>query len=170
MSDFVTLAEAKRWIRIEETGADPHIQAALDRAEAWVAAQCSTAFTQGARTELLTGSVAYLLTAVGPIASVASITDEATGDVLDPTEYGTFRNQIYHYRPPYVRLYWGPGINRWRVVYTGGYTGGAGTHPAPDGLRTPILSLTQQYYLQGDIGDRESAIRAEMQPFKWRVI
>lgn len=175
MSDFVTLEEAKRFIRIGSDGADAHVSQALDSAEAWVATMCSTSFaTIVDAIQWHSGGGSYIQTPVLPIQSVFSLYDAIeNANMNDGSDFELRGNKIFYTRPSGDVLYrWPNGTQRYRTVATVGYTGAGGSHPAPQGMKAPILMLTRRLYESGGSPMTVSTddILDMLTPFKLRLV
>jgi len=173
VSDFVTLQEVKDFIRLSPslgTRANAHVQQCLDQAEAIVARECSIQFSQAERVEHHSGGVVWISLAQGPVATITEISDVVADVILDGTDadepdYALADNRVFRITSMGNRLRWPLGASRYRVTYTGGYTGATGDVPAPDGLRTPILILARNLYEDGS-AEVTPEIGRKIEPFK----
>lgn len=152
MSDFVTLDEAKRFIRIGASGANDHVQQALDMSESLVATVCSTSFaTLADSISWHDGSEFFLLPPITPLQSVAEVYDAWDDEILvEGDDYFISDEKIYRLDGLARYTYrWPSGTQRFRLTATTGYSGATGDFPAPEGLRAPILMMARRLYESG---------------------
>lgn len=135
----VTLALAKQALMISHTAQDTFIQALLDGAEDWIARHLGVALSSAARQEDIDGGDLYLWPKFRPVTAVTSVTDLETGTVYPALLDGETRIR-WNLLPRREEPRWPEGVQRFRVVYTAGYTA------LPAGVQVAILQLVARAY------------------------
>ena len=92
MSNVLTLAEAKRYLRITHTSDDTLIQGLMDAAEDFAEQVCGIKLTEASHTEHLDGGEISLWPSHGPVISITSVTDSETDTVEDGDNYHRCRD------------------------------------------------------------------------------
>jgi uncharacterized phiE125 gp8 family phage protein len=145
MSDVITLAVAKRYLRVSGTEDDTLIQTdLLEAAEAQIAAHCNVAFTEASHVDHVDGGGVSLYVSTYPVISITSIYDEETEDTLSTDEYHLWGNsQIIRHD----ETRWDNGRERFQVTYVGGYGGsGASSIAVPAAFREIVLQWVYRAY------------------------
>ena len=137
---YLTLAEAKRFLRMGNASEDTLIQSLIDGLEQWFSAKFSTGLTPATQTDLMDGGGTTLRPYRQPVASITSITDLVTSNVESSDLYA-LRAGSEIVRDDGSR--WWPGRGRWSVVYVGGY---ATTGAIPASIKNVLLSLLFRAY------------------------
>lgn len=133
---IISLSDAKAALGITGTARDAQITALLAGVSAMIETYAGRAFSQAAVTEYHFGGVASLPLRRYPVASIATVTDELTGSVVDSSGYevqastGLLRRLPWgsvweggHPASPFDRRFPAPeaaNARRWKVAYTGG--------------------------------------------------
>jgi hypothetical protein len=133
----MSLALARQACGVDYTVQDVFLQILLDGAENFVEKETGTYLSAAAVTEDVNGGGFALWPSRMPVNSVTSVTDNETGVAVSTDDWHNRKNGIY--RDSGAR--WESGrVNRWEVVYNGGYT------TLPYGLRAIILQLVVRGY------------------------
>lgn len=150
MSSIVTLDQIRSYLRISSTIADDTLSLVAEGVTEYLelATGISTSFKEDIE-EYITASNRALYTKKKPLVSVHSVYDILFDFALcssdyTANEYGIFAN-------PYTVFY--DGINRYRVIYSGGYT----EDSIPTTLKLLALQLISRWFdhTQGKIIDSE---------------
>lgn len=143
---LIALADAKLELRIgSSTVMDARIQAIINSAESWIAAQCGLSFGEQTFTEYYTGGRKGLRVDHGPIRHIISVVNRDTPGTaqIENTDYFAWNNAIEKYggtygpfwalpsagalygawtgRLPVIMSRWMEGRGRWLVTYAGGW-------------------------------------------------
>lgn len=140
MSDLVSLSDVKATLGITGTNDDAAITALLAGADDAVAAYCGRAIRQASVTEHYNGGGPTIVVRSWPIAASPALvlTDRVNDAVVstDTYEVDLETGQI-RMKPAYGIFT--RGINRWKVVYTGGYAPGS----VPGAIKVGIAKMIE---------------------------
>lgn len=130
---LVTLSDVKAALGVSGSDQDAKITALLDPVSGLVERLAGRSFTQATHTEYDDGGGFHLFVSVRPIASITSITDRRSGDVIASSEYDFDADEGSIIRLPYGAI-WDRAPDpsafldgnptqerrRWKIVYVGG--------------------------------------------------
>jgi len=145
---LVTLADAQAYIGLSAAASDDRINRIAESAEDWIADKCGVSWTNGTKTDYLSsvGSGGGLLRLQnGPASAVTSVDDRDLSLTLDSDEYrlsadGLRLQRLTGTGGTYTT--WEPGMERYTVVYTGGYDG----DDAPESFSEAVLQLVRRWW------------------------
>ena len=166
---LIALADAKLELRIgSSTVMDGRIQAIINSAESWIAAQCGLSFGEQTFSEYYTGGRRGIRVDHGPIRHIFSVVNRDTPSTaeVENTDYFAWNNAIEKSGGEYGPFWslpspgaWLDGRGRWLVTYAGGwevpYNGSTTTAANDDGyphyqpdpaVQEAVLQLVRRMY------------------------
>lgn len=160
MGNFITLAEAKNFIRVSDTRIDGLVTTLIASVESFLESTCGVKFKAESHVEHFDGGLIFFHVGNQPLVSVTSIYDRIAEETLDADDdYEVIDGMIYFGKPAGV-VRWPRGERRYKVTYVGGYNNRnddppAGSVAAPEGLRWAGLGLIRRAYESGGVVQAE---------------
>lgn len=160
MGNFITLAEAKNFIRVTDSRVDGLVAVLINSVESFLESTCGVKFKAESHVEHFDGGLIHFHVSHQPLVTITSIEDRVAEETLSATDDFEVIDGLIYYGVPAGQLRWPRGLKRFKVTYTGGYNNEnddapSGSIAAPEALRWAALALIRRAYESGGVVQSE---------------